>query len=173
MVRQRAGRAISPSVGVIDSQSVRGTYRGRERGIDGGKRVKGRKRHIVVDTQGSVLAVKVHAANRHDSKAAMEVLRQLKGEFQRMKKIYAEGGYRGELKDVVKKELKCTLKITLRKDSSSKAFRPLPKRWVVERTFAWFEAFRRLAREYEFHTRHSENMNYLAMIKLIIKRLCK
>ncbi len=171
MVRHRAGRAISPSVGVIDSQSIRGTFRGQERGIDGGKRVKGRKRHIVVDTQGLVLGVKVHAANRHDSKAAMEVLRELKSEFKRLKKIYADGGYRGDLKSVVKSELKCTLKITLRKDSSSKVFRPLPKRWVVERTFARFESFRRLSREYEFHTQHSENMIYIAMISLMIKRL--
>ena len=170
MVRQRAGRAISPSVGVIDSQSVRGTYRGKERGIDGGKRVKGRKRHIVTDTQGLVLAVKVHPANRHDSKAAPEVIRQLKGEFKRMKKIYADGGYRGELKDIVKNELKYALKITLRKDKSKK-FKPLPKRWVVERTFAWFESFRRLSREYEFETRYEENMIYLAMIKLMVKRL--
>ncbi len=171
LLRRRAGRETSPSVGVIDSQSVRGTYRGRERGIDGGKRVKGRKRHIVVDTQGLVLAVKVHSANRHDSKAAMDVLSQLKPEFRRMKKIYADGGYRGDLKDIVKKELKCDLKITLRKDSS-KTFKPLPKRWVVERTFAWFESYRRLSREYEFETKHSENMIYLAMINLMVKRLC-
>ena len=170
LLRRRAGKETSPSVGVIDSQSVRGTYRGKERGIDGGKRVKGRKRHIVTDTQGLVLAVKVHPANRHDSKAAPEVIRQLKGEFKRMKKIYADGGYRGELKDIVKNELKYALKITLRKDKSKK-FKPLPKRWVVERTFAWFESFRRLSREYEFETRYEENMIYLAMIKLMVKRL--
>ncbi len=170
LLRGRMGRESSPSVGVIDSQSVRGTYRGRERGIDGGKRVKGRKRHIVVDTQGLVLAVKVHPANRHDSKAAMEVLAPLKGEFKRMKKIYADGGYRGELKDVVEKQLKCTLKIVMRKDKARK-FKPLPRRWVVERTFAWLESYRRLNREYEFETKYSENMIYLAMIKLMVKRL--
>jgi putative transposase len=113
--------------------------------------VKGRKRHIITDTQGLVLAVKVHPANRHDSKAAMDVIRQLKPEFKRMKKIYADGGYRGELKDIVKKELKYTLKITLRKDKSKK-FKPLPKRWVVERTFAWWESYRRLSRELNFKT---------------------
>ena len=171
LVRRRAGKESSPSVGLIDSQSVSGTYRGRERGIDGGKKVKGRKRHIVTDTQGLVLAVRVHPANHHDSKAAMDVLSQLKPEFRRMKKIYADGGYRGELKNIVKKELKCDLKITLRKDSS-KTFKPLPKRWVVERTFAWFESYRRLSREYEFETRYEENMIYLAMINLMVKRLC-
>ena len=170
LLRRSIGKEISPSVGIIDSQSVRGTYRGRERGIDGGKKVKGRKRHIVTDTQGLVLAVRVHPANRHDSKAAPEVIRQLKGEFKRMKKIYADGGYRGELKDVVKNELKYALKITLRKDKSKK-FKPLPKRWVVERTFAWWEAYRRLSREYELETKYEENMIYLAMIKLMVKRL--
>ena len=170
LLRRRAGMETSPSVGVIDSPSVRGTYRGKERGIDGGKRVKGRKRHIVTDTQGLVLAVRVHPANRHDSKAAPEVMRQLKGEFKRMKKIYADGGYRGELKYVVNRELKCMLKIVMRNDKSPK-FKPLTKRWVVERTFAWWEAYRRLNREYEFETRYEENMIYLAMIRLMIKRL--
>ncbi len=170
LLRRRAGKETSPSVGIIDSQSVHGTYRGKERGIDGGKRVKGRKRHIITDAQGLMLAVKVHPANRHDSKAAIDVMGQLKPEFGRMKKIYADGGYSGELKDVVKKELKCTLKITLRKDKSNK-FKPLPKRWVVERTFAWWESYRRLSREYEFETKYEENMIYLAMIKLMIKRL--
>jgi putative transposase len=170
LLRRRAGRDTSPSVGIIDSQSVRGTYRGRDRGIDGGKKVKGRKRHIITDTQGLVLAVQVHPANHHDSKAAMGVIRQLKGEFKRMKKIYADVGYRGELKDIVKQELKYTLKITLRSDKS-KQFKPLPKRWVVERTFAWWDAYRRLSREYEFKTRYEENMIYLAMIKLMVKRL--
>ncbi len=164
LLLRRSGRAELPSVWIIDSQS------GRERGIDGGKRVKGRKRHIVTDTQWLLLAVRVHPANRHDSKAAPEVLRQLKGEFKRMKKIYADGGYRGELKDVVKKELKCTRKITLRKDKSKK-FKPLPKRWVVERTFAWWEYYRRLSREYEFETKYEENMIYIAMIQLMVIRL--
>jgi transposase len=101
---------------------------------------EGRKRHIITDTQGLVLAVKVHPANQHDGKVAMEVIRQLKPEFKQMKKIYVDGGYRGELTDVVKKELKYTLKITLRNDKSKK-FKPLPKRWVVERTFAWWESY--------------------------------
>jgi putative transposase len=94
----------------------------------------------------------------------------LKPEFRRLKTIYADGGYRGDLKDIVKRELKFKLKITLRSDKS-KGFKPLPKRWVVERTFAWFESYRRLSREYEFRTRHSENMIYLAQIYRIFNRL--
>lgn len=170
MLRRKVGREISPSVGIIDSQSVRGTYRVKERGIDGGKRVKGRKRHIITDTQGFLLGVKVHPANQHDSKAAFELIRMLKPEFNRMKKIYADGGYCGNLVDVVKKELKYKVKITMRKDKLKK-FKPLPKRWVVERTFAWWEAYRRLSREYEFQTKYEENMIYLAMINLMVKRL--
>jgi len=170
MVRRRAGRKESPSVCCIDSQSVKGTYRGRDRGKDGGKLVKGRKRHIVTDTQGLLLAVRVHSANRHDSKAAPEVLRMLKPEFKRLKTIYADGGYRGDLKNIVKNELKCNLKITLLSDKSV-GFKPLPKRWVVERTFGWFESYRRLSREYEFNLLTAENMLYLAMIVLMIRRL--
>jgi putative transposase len=114
--------------------------------------------------------VKDHPANRHDGKEAFDVLSRLKSEFKRMKTIYADGGYRGDLNDIVKRELKYSLKITLRKDKS-KGFKPLPRRWVVERTFTWFESSRRLSREDEFHTRHSENMIYLSQINLMIKRL--
>ncbi len=169
-LRERIGRKISPSVGLIDSQSVKGSYRCQDRGVDGGKRVKGRKRHIVTDTQGLLLALKVHSANRHDSKAAFEVLERLKPEFKRMKTIYADGGYRGDLVDIVKERLNYKMKITLRSDKSV-GFKPLPKRWVVERTFSWWESYRRLSREYEFKTQYAENMIYLAMIKLMIKRL--
>jgi transposase len=100
--------------------------------VDGGKCVKGRKRHIVTDTRGLILAVKDHPANRHDGKEAFEVLSRLKSEFKRMKTVYADGGYHGDLNDIVKRELKYSLKITLRKDKS-KGFKPLPKRWVVDR----------------------------------------
>jgi putative transposase len=170
-LRKKRGRKVSPSVGIIDSQSVKTTRVGGEkRGVDGGKHIKGRKRHIVTDTQGFLLAVSVHAANEHDSKAGFEVLEQLKWRFGRMKKIYADGGYRGELVDKVKHELGYDMEITLRSDKSSN-FKPLPKRWVVERSFSWFENFRRLAKDFERTCCAAENMIYLAFIALMIKIL--
>ncbi|MEG1523389.1 MAG: IS5 family transposase, partial [Bacteroidales bacterium] len=97
-LRKKRGCEASPSVGVIDSQSVKVTkISGECRGIDGGKKIKGRKRHIVTDTQGLLLGIEVHAANEHDSRSGFRVLERLKGRFERLKKIYADGGYRGEL----------------------------------------------------------------------------
>jgi putative transposase len=170
-LRKERGRESSPSIGIIDFQSVKTTKVGGEaRGFDGGKRIKGRKRHIITDTQGFLLSVKVHAANEHDSKAGFEVLKSMEYRFERMKKVYADGGYRGQLVQDVKERFGWDMEITLRSDKSSD-FKPLPKRWVVERSFAWLEDFRRLAKDYERTVASSETMIYLAFIALMIKFL--
>lgn len=168
--RESENREATPSAACMDSQSVKGTRVGLERGVDGGKKVKGRKRHILTDTLGLVLAVYVHAANLHDSKAAEELLNRVKGKFPRLQVVFADGGYRGKLVDWVKKTLGWALQITLRSEKSTN-FEPLPKRWVVERTFAWFESYRRLSRDYEFSPDTSETMVYLATMKLLLNRL--
>lgn len=141
LTRKKAGREYSPSLGIIDSQSVR-TIRsgGLCRGIDGDKRTKGRKRHVVVDTMGLLMAVVVHSANIHDSNT--------------------------------KRYLGWILKVVLRKDEFPK-FQVLPKRWIVERTFAWFERDRRLSKDFEFHPETSQARIHLAMIKIMLNRIKK
>jgi putative transposase len=170
-IRKELGRNESPSVACIDSRSVKTTRSGGEcRGVDGGKKTKGRKQHIIVDTLGLLLVVKVHAANIHDSQAAYEVIEKLRWRFGRMVKIFADGGYRGELIGNIKQAFGWIMEIILRSDNQG-GFKVLPKRWVVERTFAWFESYRRLSKDYEFNIDTSESMIQLAMIKLMLNRI--
>ena len=170
-IREKAGRDSSPSVGIIDSRSVKTSHHADGvRGIDGNKKIKGRKQHIIVDTLGLLLCVVVHAANIYDGAAAMSVIEKLRFRFSRMIKIIADGGYRGELAEKVKKAYNWTLEVVLRKDCDKSKFKVLPKRWIVERTFSWLENFRRLTIDYEYNTESSETMVHLAMIGIMLKK---
>jgi transposase len=169
-VRKKLGRNASPSAGIVDSQSVKTTRRGGLRGIDGNKKINGRKRHIVVDTLGFILAVIIHPANMHDSVGAELLLRKLKENFFGLKVIFADGGYRGELIEWAKNTLGYLLKIVMRTDNQ-KGFKVLPKRWIVERTFSWFENHRRLSKDFEYLLETSEAMIHLASIKLLLNKI--
>lgn len=172
LVRKAFGKSISPSVGLIDSRSVRTSHHidSSEYGIDGGKKVKGRKEHIIVDTLGLPMAAKVHAANIHDSIGAIEPIKQLRYLFPKLKKIIADGGYRGKLADTVK-DFGWELSVVLRPDESSKKFQVLPLRWIVERTFSWIENYRRMTTDYEYKTESAEAMLQITFCQIMLKKL--
>ena len=149
--------------------NVGSSIRGR-RGYDAGKKIKGRKRHIVVDTLGLILAVVVHAADVQDRDGAKLVLRKLRGLFPRLQRIWADSGYAGKLVGWTKKLGGWVLDIVKRPDDAV-GFKLLPHRWIVERTFAWIGRYRRMSKDYEVLTESSENMVYLTMINLMVHRL--
>jgi len=170
-LRQQQGRDENASAAVLDSQSVKTMEEGAsERGFDAGKKINGRKRHILVDTLGLLLAVKVHAANVQDRDGAKLLLKMCRERFPRLFLIWADGGYRGKLIKWV--ALNCLLVLEIVKRSDDVAgFVVLPRRWVVERTFAWLNKQRRLSKDYERECQTSEAWIYLAMVSVMLKRV--
>lgn len=170
-VRVKKGQNAQASLGILDSQSVKWGNHKALNSYDGNKKVKGIKRHVIVDKNGFLVAVMVTVAHIHDSKAVLLMMRVLKEMLCSIKVIVADGGYRSGIIEQVKKGFGYIIQIVMRSDDKKTGFKPVHKRWVVERTFSWLDNDRRLCRNYELLLETSENMVKLAAIKLLLNKI--
>ena len=164
------GRDVSTSCCIIDAQSVKNTDTAREKGYDAGKKVSGIKRHIAVDTMGLPHAIVVTTANVSDRQAAVAMVERYQDDLHTVSTVLGDGGYRGE---PFKKAIQDTINasVTIVKRSEAHTFEVLPKRWIVERSFAWLEKCRRLLKNCERLLRTSKQMVVLAFVALLLRRL--
>jgi len=170
-IRQHQGRDEQPSIGIIDSQSIKSTLvSSREHtGFDGGKRIKGIKRHIVVDASGMLLSVRIHPASMADRKGAVGVLDKLRKEWSSVGKIFADGGYPLPGRAGERIQSLCGYIMEVVRKTDMHTFKVLPKRWVVERTFAWIETNRRNAKSYERLPATAEAITQLSAMRIMLK----
>ena len=176
--REQAGRQASPTGAIIDSQSVKSAEKGGRAidpaGYDPGKKIKGKKRHLLVDTQGLVLQVIVHAADIQDRDGGVLLLASLFGLFPFLRKLYADAGYQGaKFQNALKRVLRQVRLEIVRRSDVAKGFVVLPKRWIVERTIGWLNRCRRLAKDWENLNRKALIFVRLASIRLMVRRLCQ
>ena len=172
-VRQAVGKNAEPSAGIVDSQSVKTTDRGGVHGYDAGKKINGRKRHVLVDTLGLVWLVAVTAASTQDRDGARILLAVLATRMRRLRLIWADGGYAGALVGWVaslRKWGKVRLELVAR-NPQGKGFQKLPHRWIVERTFGWLNRWRRLSKDYEVLTSFNEALIYIVMTRIMLRLL--
>jgi putative transposase len=165
--REQLGRYLKPSLGAIDSQSVKIVpFTSADTGIDGNKKINGRKRHIIVDSQGLPLAIRVTAANLYDGMAGLSLIDDLKKDYQTVTYITADGTYKKTFEDKAK-ENGIKVEIT-QKPESQQGFVPQKNRWQVERSFSWLNFYRRLSKDYEKTTSSAESMIKIAFISMIL-----
>ncbi len=171
--RELEGREASPTAGVIDSQSVKTTESGGVRGFDAGKRINGRKRHALVDTLGLLVGLVVHHAGVQDRDGAPRLLNSVRSRWPWLRHVYADGGYAGpKLRSAMRGAGEWRIEIVKRSDAA-KGFEVLPRRWVVERTFAWLGRCRRLAKDWERSVASAEAWAFVANIRLLTRRLAR
>lgn len=168
-IRVMQGKKEEPTVGIIDAQSVKNTLVSSEdKGFDAGKKIKGIKRHLIVDTLGLVLAVVIQSASVQDRDGAVDVVNKLCESWKKVVKIFADGSYRGQLINTIKTKFKIELEIIKRTELGT--FKILPKRWIVERTFSWIDTNRRNSKNYERLNNTSVAMVQLSSIRIMLKR---
>jgi transposase len=171
--RVALGREASPTAGVIDSQSAKTVDVAGSRGYDAGKKVKGRKRHIITDTEGHLVGLTVHTADIQDRDGAVGVITSIRRLYPWLRHLFADGGYAGEKLTAALANLgSWTIEIIKRSDTA-KGFQVLPRRWVVERTLAWLGRCRRLAKDFEATIASAEAWIFIASIRLLIRRMAR
>lgn len=168
--RIRQGKKKHPTDGALDSQSVKTTAVPSARGFDAAKKINGRKRHILVDTLGLLIAVTVTTVSVQDRDGLKKLLKTFGVHRKKLQKIWVDGGYRGNIINWVKARFRYCLEVVLRSDDIT-GFFILPKRWIVERTFAWLLNHRRLSKDYERYQKTSETMIQITMVRLMLRRL--
>lgn len=166
------GKESSPSLGLMDSQSVKTSSMTTEKGYDGNKKVNGRKRHIITDTMGFIMAIIIHDANINDREGAKLLLKNAMRKYPRLIKIMVDQGYTGELIEWTKNLFGWVIEVVTKVVGVS-GFNVLPKRWIVERTFGWFNFQRRLSKDYELLPNCSEAMIRISMIRIMLNKIPK